>query len=374
MITLCLTGDVMLGRGVDQILPHPSDPALHERYVRSALDYVELAERANGPISRPVDYHYVWGRALPVLQELAPAPLIINLETSITTSDAALPKGINYRMHPANEPVLEAGRVDACVLANNHVLDWGPEGLLETLAALEGAGIPPVGAGRDLDAARAPVALEAGAGSRILLFAFGLSDSGIPPGWAAAPHRPGVSLLPDAAARSMAERAAAMAAPIVALKQPGDVVVASVHWGSNWGYAIPRRHRLIAHALVDAGVDLVHGHSSHHPRAGEVYRDRLILYGCGDFLDDYEGISGYEEFRDDLVVLYLPAVDPDSGKLMGLDMRPFRIRKMRLEDPSTREVEWLRATLDREFGRFGAAVVGSDREPMLRLRPPASDS
>ena len=75
-------------------------------------------------------------------------------------------------------------------------------------------------------------------------------------------------------------------------------MVASVHWGSNWGYDIPREQTVFAHRLIDeAGVDIIHGHSSHHVRAIEVYKDRLILYGCGDFLNDYEGISGYEEFR-----------------------------------------------------------------------------
>jgi poly-gamma-glutamate capsule biosynthesis protein CapA/YwtB (metallophosphatase superfamily) len=93
--------------------------------------------------------------------------------------------------------------------------------------------------------------------------------------------------------------------------------------GRQLGYAIPPSHRAFAHALVDeAGVDLVHGHSSHHPKAIEVYRNRLILYGCGDFITDYEGIAGYESFRDDLVLMYLPALSARDGALARLTLVP----------------------------------------------------
>jgi poly-gamma-glutamate capsule biosynthesis protein CapA/YwtB (metallophosphatase superfamily) len=108
--------------------------------------------------------------------------------------------------------------------------------------------------------------------------------------------------------------------------------------------------------LEGAGIDLVHGHSSHHPKAIEVHDGRLILYGCGDFLDDYEGIRGYEAYRDDLVVMYFPTLDPDSGRLLRLDMTPLRICNMRLQRPRPDEVEWVAATLDRECRRSGARV------------------
>jgi hypothetical protein len=86
-VTMFLAGDVMLGRGIDQILPHPGDPLIHEPYVNDAAYYVELAERANGPMPGPVDYAYVWGDALEMLERLAPDLRLVNLETSITDSD-----------------------------------------------------------------------------------------------------------------------------------------------------------------------------------------------------------------------------------------------------------------------------------------------
>ncbi|RUU12273.1 poly-gamma-glutamate biosynthesis protein, partial [Mesorhizobium sp. M6A.T.Ca.TU.002.02.2.1] len=163
---LFLCGDVMLGRGIDQILASPGDPHLYERYVKSATTYVELAERINGPIPRKVDDAYVWGDALSELDREAPDARIINLETSITTSLSLAPKGINYKMNPANIGCLAAAQVSCCVLANNHVLDWDEPGLVETLDTLRHAGLVYAGAGLDADEAAAPAAIELAGGGR----------------------------------------------------------------------------------------------------------------------------------------------------------------------------------------------------------------
>ncbi len=364
-LTLFLCGDVMTGRGVDQALPRSCPPRLYESFVTSALDYVALAERANGPIRRPVDYAYVWGEARAVLQAEQPHARIINLETSITTSDDPDPKGINYRMHPGNVAVLTAAGIDCCVLANNHVLDWGRGGLAETLRTLAGAGIRVAGAGPSLQAAQAPAVLEVGDGHRVLVFAFGMMDSGIPPDWGADATRPGINLLPDLSAKTVA----GIAGLIRMTKRPGDVAVASVHWGPNWGFDIPAAQRGFAHALIDeAAVDLVHGHSSHHPKAIEVYRDRVILYGCGDFLDDYEGIPGREEFRSDLVLMYFPTIDLPSGRLVRLKLQPLQIRNFTLKHPSPSDRAWLRDTLARECRQFGHDVVLADGGLMVEWR------
>jgi hypothetical protein len=124
-IKLFLAGDVMTGRGIDQILPHPCGPVLFEDYVSSARDYVALAERAHGGIDAPVPFDYIWGDALAELRDQAPDVRIANLETAVTLSGAAESKGINYRMSPANVGALCAASLDCCTLANNHVLDWG---------------------------------------------------------------------------------------------------------------------------------------------------------------------------------------------------------------------------------------------------------
>jgi poly-gamma-glutamate synthesis protein (capsule biosynthesis protein) len=102
MTTLFLCGDVMTGRGIDQILPHPGDPAIHEHHVTSAIGYVKLAENKNGPIPRRAAPSYIWGDALAEMERVQPQARIINSETAITRSEDWLDKGINYRMHPDN--------------------------------------------------------------------------------------------------------------------------------------------------------------------------------------------------------------------------------------------------------------------------------
>lgn len=342
----------MTGRGIDQILPRPSAPKIHEPYVRDARDYVELAEQASGPIPRPVDPAYVWGDALDELDRVSPHARLINLEASITRSDDYWKgKGINYRMHPDNIACLTAARLDVCTLANNHVLDYGYEGLKETLATLKGAGLQVVGAGCDLVEARQPAVLDFET-SRLFVWSLGSESSGVPPVWAATANRPGVDFLDnlsDGAAEALADR-------FVRVKRPGDVAVASIHWGSNWGYDVPQEQIGFAHRLIDRGIDIVHGHSSHHPRPIEVYRDKLVLYGCGDFLNDYEGISGYEQYRDDLVLMYFPAVESGTGRLLALRMVPMRIRKMRLNRASASEAEWLQERVNQVSAEFGCGV------------------
>ncbi len=139
-----------------------------------------------------------------------------------------------------------------------------------------------------------------------------------------------------------------------------DLVVVSIHWGGNWGYGIPEKHRRFAHALIDeAGADVVHGHSSHHAKALEVYRGRPILYGCGDFINDYEGITGYEEYRDDLPLMYFPELELDGAKehaLARLTMVPLHIEKFSLERASARDSRWLADVLTSEGLSFGTRV------------------
>lgn len=354
----------MTGRGVDQILPHPGGHQLFEHYVEDAREYVALAEARNGPIYRPVTCAYVWGDALLELARVAPDVRIINLETSVTASDDYWRgKGINYRMHPENIGCVTAGRVDVCGLANNHVLDYGYVGLADTLEALTRAGLKTAGAGPILADAQRPAIVTLANGRRVVVFAFGTDTSGIPPEWAARDDRPGVDLIPDlseATARRFLDR-------VRQVRGPHDLVVASIHWGGNWGYDVPRAHVRFAHWLIEGGVDLVHGHSSHHPQPIEVYRDRLILYGCGDFIDDYEGIEGYEQYRDDLVLMFFATLCAATGELAALHMTPMQIKRMTLNKPSHADAMWLRDTLERVNGSYRTHVdLGTDGTLFLR--------
>jgi poly-gamma-glutamate capsule biosynthesis protein CapA/YwtB (metallophosphatase superfamily) len=202
---------------------------------------------------------------------------------------------------------------------------------------------------------------------RVLVFAFGSTTSGIPSDWAAGDAKPGVNLLEDLSDRTVA----GIAARVQAARRPGDLVVASVHWGGNWGYRILPERRHFAQGLIDqAAVDIVHGHSSHHPLGIEIHRGKPILYGCGDFINDYEGISGYEEFRSDLTVMYLPTISVSSGRLVDLRLVPFRMAKFRLNRVAREDAIWLRNTLDRESSKFGTRVTLNEDGPLTVLWPP----
>jgi poly-gamma-glutamate synthesis protein (capsule biosynthesis protein) len=352
-ITLFLCGDVMTGRGIDQILPHPCDPAIHERYMQSALGYVQIAEQRNGPIPRPVDPAYIWGDALGELARVQPAARIVNLETAVTRSEDWLGKGINYRMSPGNIACLSAAGIDCCVLANNHVLDWGESGLIETLDMLHAAGLKTAGAGKNRTGAETPAELPVADNRRVLVFALGAESSGVPANWAATDRAPGVDFLADLSERTL-ER---IARRVLSIKRPGDLVVASIHWGSNWGYEISPAEVGFAHGLIErAGIDLVHGHSSHHPKGVEVFQGKLILYGCGDFINDYEGIGGHEPFRSDLGCMYFPTLDSETGRLLGLELVPSQTKRFRAQRASETDARWLCSILDRQSARFGASA------------------
>jgi len=343
-IRLFLCGDVMLGRGIDQILSHPSNLRLHESYITDAREYVYLAENKNGEIAYPVSSDYIWGDALQIWNKLKPTIKIINLETAITQYDNYYSqKEIHYRMHPQNIGVLTSAEINMCALANNHVLDWGDEGLKETLLTLKNAGIQFAGAGETIQQAMSPAIVELTTHNRILLFSAGFAFSGVPSDWQASTKKPGVYYFSD----MNDDAIAAIAENIKQYAKTGDLIIFSIHWGSNWGYEIPKSFRYFAHALIDiAKVDVIFGHSSHHPRPIEMYREKPILYGCGDFINDDEGIEGHETYRGDLTFMYFLDFNKTTLQLEKIKLIPMQIKKMRLNLANQEDCQWMLQTLN----------------------------
>ncbi|GAB4818061.1 hypothetical protein N2152v2_005107 [Parachlorella kessleri] len=454
---ILMTGDVMLGRGIDQVLPFHSHPRIYESCVQDARGYVKLAATANGPLPEPRGFDYPWGIAVQDMEQHQPNVKLINLETAVTTYDRPWPhKPINYRMHPGNVETLRSAGIQVCSLANNHVLDWCEPGLLETLDALEQAGVQYAGAGRNAEQAQRPAIVhlpavmaptaagaptaasaaasqeagtpgpdftvsgaaaagqnqlhhrmdagspelggaggsmssawsgspspkgragerqggedspvptggdhEGGLGGRVLIWAVGHASSGVPDEWAATAGRPGVFVT------DLSERDVKHLGELVrAEKRLGqDVAVVSVHWGSNWGYDVPKEQQHFARALINtAGVDVVHGHSSHHAKGFEIYHGKLIMYGAGDLISDYEGITNTavevcyppEWYRDDVGVLWYADVSMRDGTLSQLTMTPTRLRHMRLEQPEPQDLQYIYKTLDRESRKLGGEGV-----------------
>lgn len=339
----------MIGRGIDQILRHPVDPRIYESYVKDARDYVLLAEKLNGKIPRKVAEDYVWGDAIEVWKKQKPDLKIINLETAITTNESYAHKGINYRMHPDNIAVLSAAKIDICALANNHLLDWNYAGMLETIKALDQIHIKYSGMGKTINEAQAPAIFENEEG-RILVFSMAHDSSGVPAEWSATGKNGGVFLI-DAFDKENLQK---IQTQIEKYRKPNDVVVISIHWGSNWGYQLPPVDIKFAHALIDqVGVNIIHGHSSHHPRPIEIYKGHPIIYGCGDFINDYEGIGGHEEFRPDLCLAYFINFKTKPFKFQRLDLECLKINHFRLNHASAEDTNWMYEMLSRECKPFG---------------------
>ena len=361
-LRLALCGDVMLGRGIDQILPHPGNPAIYvsQSGITDANVYVHAAEQRHGAIPAARAFDYVWGDALSVFARFAPDLRLINLETAITTQGKPWPnKFIHYRMNPRNVAVLVHAGVDFCSLANNHLIDWGYVGLAETMNTLATAGIARAGAGRNRAHASSPAILPVRGKGRAIVVSFAMLSGHMPSPWAADAEKPGVNLI-EAGDRGLD----AVKQSVAGIKQPGDVLVASVHAGNNFGHGIePAERDVFRHLIDDSGFDLIHCHSSHHVKAIELHNGRPILYGTGDLINDYEGLPARPEraaFCPHVGTIAFVDFSPASGACTGLVLCPTRMRRMRVERADGADSERLAAILNKESARFGTRIENRD--------------
>lgn len=246
---IAMVGDVMLGRLVNKMLK-TSPPA------------------------------YPWGNTLSILND---ADLrICNLECVISDVGrpwSATPKIFHFRTDEKNIETLLSAKIDMVSIANNHVLDFEDDALQRMLGILDSHKILHTGAGRNFLQASQP-AISTVKGKRIGMIAFTDNE----PGWEAKEDHIGVFYVPthlhDMRAQELLNR-------IRKLRLEVDFLIVSAHWGPNWGYAPPREHPAFAHAIIDAGADLIFGHSGHVFRGIEIYNQRPIIYCAGDFIDDY---------------------------------------------------------------------------------------
>ena len=193
----------------------------------------------------------------------------------------------------------------------------------------------------------------AGNSGRVLLFSFGALDSGVPYSWQASRNRAGINVLKDLSERTLHQ----LENQVNAFRREGDVVIVSIHWGSNWGYPIPDEQQYFARGLIDGNIaDIIHGHSSHHPKGIEIYRNRPIIYGCGDFINDYEGISGHERYRSDLCLMYFLTLDTAGGELVRLELVPMQIKNLRVNRADYHDASWLADMLNRQGVYLGTRV------------------
>eukprot|EP00457_Paulinella_chromatophora_P006725 gb/GEZN01006744.1/.p1 GENE.gb/GEZN01006744.1/~~gb/GEZN01006744.1/.p1 ORF type:complete len:455 (-),score=50.92 gb/GEZN01006744.1/:155-1519(-) len=362
-------GDNMLGRGVQLTLPVQSQGDAHIRdscpawyYLQQALHRSSIETQwqvVEGLRIRNKDGNYTWGDLLSLKLDPAPHLRLLNLETAVTAdiSDPWPLKGINYHLHSENlKPLfsslarcsheLKAEAATApmptvIVFSNNHVLDFGRRAFLQeslpALRALEPR-VMSVGAGTNITQAQSPVTVTCGSNKVLVnILAFSAECSGTPRDWGASDSRAGLVWLPGLTSNHNVLAALNIISKAVGQRiknsqEHGAILIVSIHWGPNWAYRGARTEesdgqpyrRMLARKLVaELGVDMIYGHSSHHIRGMETYQDKLIIYGAGDFINDYEGFKNPgDEAYCHAGALFVVDLNEKSGKLEYLELIP----------------------------------------------------
>lgn len=311
MASIFFTGDVMLGRLVNEAM----------------LRY---------------GVAYPWGDVLPFLHQ---ADLrIVNLECVI--SDKGKPwscweKAFHFRANPVAIEALKLARVDCLVIANNHVLDYEEEAFLQMLELLEAAGIPYVGAGRNLEAARKPALLQT-EDLQIGIVAFTDNE----PGWKATATTPGTNYLPVSP-----ESVSVLQEQIAQARLLGaGLLIVSAHWGPNMRLRPSKRFRQFAHAVMDAGADIFHGHSAHVFQGIEAYGGKPILYDCGEFVDDY---AVDPELHNDWALMYRLEVEKPAGRV---ELTPLFIDNCQVNLAAPEDYEAIAGRVEVLSAELGTAI------------------
>lgn len=308
-ITIGFTGDVMIGRGVNAAITN------------------------NG-------YRYPWGNVLPLLGKTDIN--IINLEAALTNSTKKVYKTFNFKATPDRIETLTIAKVTVANLANNHILDFSEEGLIETIQALNEAGVSHTGAGMNEKEAEKPVILTV---KNIRLGILGFTDN--EPGWKAGGTWSGVNYI-DVSNNEDCEKAL-MA--ISELRKETDLLIVSIHWGPNM-QAEPEQYFIdFAHAMIEQGADIIHGHSAHNFQGIEVYQHKLILYDTGDFLDDY-AVDPF--LRNDHSFLF--KVEVSQKRIEKLVLVPVLISHCQVNLATIEDYKWSIKRMQKLSAKFGTDV------------------
>jgi len=339
MKRIFVAGDVMLGRLVDQIFPTHVTETLDGKHAKTLLRSYKMEEKV-----QELGHKYVWGDVLPFIMNSDLK--IINLETSVTTWNEKWPnKEFNYRMHPDNLQCLKEVGIDYCALANNHTLDFGVQGMIDTMKSLTASGIKWAGVGMNKKESMEPVTVET---KNLKLLCYSFADH--PRAWAASETKPGINFLDVENCSDQELKMITSKLESDRREQSPSLVSVSIHWGSNYCWKPSRNFQNFARHLIDHGVDMIHGHSSHHVQGIEIYKGKPILYGCGDFIDDY---AVDPDFRNDLGFAYF--LNFEGSKFSSIELLPTRVKcfQTNILGAGTEDYEWLvdkMAELSADFG------------------------
>ena len=280
---------------------------------------------------------YPWGNMLPLLRKNDLN--IINLENAITAHEKRIPKIFNFKTDLQNVQTLLEGNIQVVSLANNHTLDFGYEGLYETLEALKKAKIQYVGAGKDIQEAQKAAIIYK---NDISIGIIGFTDNEAE--WIATDKKPGTNYIKVGAIDNVKES-------INQVRNKVDLLIATVHWGPNMRERPTKEFIEFAHAIINAGVDIIHGHSAHIFQGIEIYNNKLILYDTGDFVDDYMVDT---KLRNDLSFLYQVEVTKDGIK--KLELIPTRIDNMQVNKATGTDAAWALERIQKLSAEFGTTI------------------
>jgi poly-gamma-glutamate capsule biosynthesis protein CapA/YwtB (metallophosphatase superfamily) len=318
MVTLAFTGDVMLGRMVNERLKH-------------------------------MQPDQVWGDVLP---HLAQADLrIVNLECALTSHQHPWTgswKMFHFRADPDEVRVLQVAHIDACTLANNHILDFEVQGLYDTLSALDSAGIRHAGAGADPNKAASPaIIVTAGVETcRVALLSYTDNE----PDFAATAKQPGTNYLEislDETTLARIEKDITKARSLGA-----DLVVFSNHWGANFVERPSEKFRSFARRVIELGADIYHGHSAHICQGIEIHQGKPILYDTGNFIDDY---AIHPQLRNDRSCLF--KVMFEHGRLCRIELLPVSLTVAHVALARGAELQAIYARMEMLCAEFGTSLT-----------------
>jgi poly-gamma-glutamate capsule biosynthesis protein CapA/YwtB (metallophosphatase superfamily) len=318
VVKIALTGDVMLGRLVDQYV-------IQNRSVRPEA---------------------LWGDVLPIM--LDADYRLINLECVISDRGEEwhpTTKAFHFRARPRAIEFLQAAKIDGVALANNHVLDYGPDALSDCLALLDQVGIKRTGGGATLEDSLMPSRFTLPEGRMALV---ALTDN--EPEWEATATKPGVNYVSYDDHGLIEPYRSRIAQMLAHAGEQAEIVIVSAHVGPNWG-APSRSIEALAHELIDMGANLYWGHSNHTPQGIECYKGNAILYSTGDFVDDY---WVDKDERNDLTFLFM--LEVEQGRIARIRLYPACIEDLGVRTAKEEERRFLERTMQAKCGAFGTRM------------------
>jgi poly-gamma-glutamate capsule biosynthesis protein CapA/YwtB (metallophosphatase superfamily) len=269
---------------------------------------------------------------------------IVNLETTLTNSNKRVFKIFNFRASPDKIKSLTEANISIVNLANNHILDFAEEGLIETLETLEAAGIKYVGAGENIHEASKPVILSK---KNISIGVLGLTDN--EPGWKAGAFTSGVNYINIS---NKNDRNQALL-NIDQLRKKTDIVIVSIHWGPNMKEVPNKRFIDFAHEMIQHGADIIHGHSAHNFQGIEVCDQKHIFYDTGDFVDDY---VVHPDLKNDHSFFY--RVEVDKAGVIKTELIPVLISNCQVNLATEEDSKWSLQRIQHLSEKFGTKVNG----------------